>query len=209
MFRERSTKLDEPLPTGWSRHSYQPRRAWEQVSEVEALLTPGGGSYYYTHASDRWTHFWHPIPICGPSASAIFPPIHRYLSCRAQGTTLRRTELKIDDDTNMRQYTVLRDDAGIFLGAMDVHEPNAETAETYDLIAISKGLRGNAHEYGPPGWKDKERPIVGLVCDYFNVLWIEWDDKHEIAYRKGVGWVLKDAWERLELKWIDVTLGQH
>lgn len=40
---------------------------------------------------------------------------------------------------------------------------------------------------------------------FYNVLWIEW--KGKIAYRKGVGKIWADCWEKLEREEIEVTLG--
>ncbi|QDS76565.1 hypothetical protein FKW77_006876 [Venturia effusa] len=48
---------------------------------------------------------------------------------------------------------------------------------------------------------------IGTMAKYefYNVLWIEWVDG--VAYRKALGRVWKDAWERQEIKTIQVTLG--
>jgi hypothetical protein len=41
--------------------------------------------------------------------------------------------------------------------------------------------------------------------NFYNVLWIEWEDG--IAYRKALGRVFKDAWERQDLEETDIVLG--
>ena len=43
------------------------------------------------------------------------------------------------------------------------------------------------------------------VYKFYNVLFIEW--KEGVAYRKGLGRVSKEAWERQATEWIDLTLG--
>jgi hypothetical protein len=176
-----------------------------KITPVKELLIPGGGKYNYSHISDPLTQFRYPIPICGPTDAAIIPPMHRFISCKTQTATLRKSESRTDQEN--WTYLGLQDDGGVFLGALDVHEIDAELASEYDLISISEGMRGSAHGLGPPGWRDEERQITGLVCEYYNVLWIEWDDDHRVAFRKGVGWILKDAYETLDLKWVDVTFG--
>ena len=163
-----------------------------KITPVKELLIPGGAKYYYTHISDPLTEFWYPIPICDPTDAAIIPPMHPFISCTTQTVTLRRSESRIDEHNFT--YIALQDDGGVFLGALDVHEADAEIASEYDLISISKGMRGSAYQQGPPSWLDEERQITGLVCEYYHVLWIEWDDDHRVAFRKGVGWILKDAW---------------
>ena len=131
--------------------------------------------------------------------------MHRFISCRTQTATLRKSESRIEEHNFT--YIALQDDGGVFLGASDVHETDGEIASKYALISISKGMRGSAYQQGPPSWLDEERQITGWVCEYYHVLRIDWYDDHRVAFRKGVGWTLKDAWEKLDLKWIDVTLG--
>lgn len=43
------------------------------------------------------------------------------------------------------------------------------------------------------------------TVDFYYVLWIEW--KEGIAYRKGLGRVLKEAWDREATEVIDLILG--
>jgi hypothetical protein len=81
--------------------------------------------------------------------------MHRFISYRTQTVTLRKSELRTDQEN--WTYVVLQDDGGVFLGALDVHETDAELASEYDLISMSKGMRGSAYGLGPPGWGDEER----------------------------------------------------
>ena len=48
--------------------------------------------------------------------------------------------------------------------------------------------------------RDKSKPY-----EFYNVLWVEWEDG--VAYRKGLGRVMKSVWEAEATKRIDVTLG--
>jgi hypothetical protein len=118
--------------------------------------------------------------------------MHRFISCRTQTATLRKSESRIEEHNFT--YIALQDDGGVFLGASDVHETDGEIASKYALISISKGMRGSAYQQGPPSWLDEERQITGWVCEYYHVLRIDWYDDHRVAFRKGVGWILKDAW---------------
>ena len=43
------------------------------------------------------------------------------------------------------------------------------------------------------------------VYEFYNVLWIEWQDG--IAYRKGIGRVWKEVWDRQASEKVDVVLG--
>ncbi|KAF2197965.1 HET-domain-containing protein [Delitschia confertaspora ATCC 74209] len=78
-----------------------------------------------------------------------------------------------------------------------------------ELISISLGNFGNYWtNFGrafPEEFNHPERPKEGELYEYHNVLWIEWDSG--VAYRKGLGRVVKAVWESEEREWIDVTLG--
>jgi hypothetical protein len=115
-----------------------------KITPVKELLIPGGDKYYYTHISDPLTEFWYPIPICDPTDAAIIPPMHPFISCTTQTVTLRKSESRIYEHN--LTYIALQDDEGAFLGALDVHETDAEIASEYDLISITKGMRGSAHK---------------------------------------------------------------
>jgi len=46
---------------------------------------------------------------------------------------------------------------------------------------------------------------VGSKYEFYHVLWVEWVEG--IAYRKGLGRIMRSAWEEQELEWIDLILG--
>ena len=49
------------------------------------------------------------------------------------------------------------------------------------------------------------RLTPGTTFKWVNVLWVEW--KGRIAYRRGIGKVWLDAWERSSLKDVAIILG--
>jgi hypothetical protein len=170
MFREPSTDLDKPLPVGWSRHPMIAAtwRSRYKLRKVDKILIAGGAKFYYTHVSDPLTQFWYPIPLCDPAEGPKIPPIHRYISCQTQSIMLSSSEQRKDSCGWF--YTVLRDDEGTFVGAMEIHEVDAGPAGKFELVNVSKGMRNSEYELGPPGWLDEERKIEGLVSKYYSVL---------------------------------------
>ena len=54
-------------------------------------------------------------------------------------------------------------------------------------------------------WGVVERPRGGEKYEFINVLWVDWKDG--VAFRKGVGRVCREMWERQELETIDLVLG--
>jgi hypothetical protein len=110
--------------------------------------------------------------------------------------------------------TLLQDNDGYLvghlnlnLGLMGFSEPPNNTK--YELVAISSGAvtLSAAVEYKLYVWETPLRkwtPPVDVV-DIYHVLWIEWTNG--IAYRKGSGRVLKEAWDREATEEIDLILG--
>jgi len=54
-------------------------------------------------------------------------------------------------------------------------------------------------------WDVEERDRDTELYQFYNVLWVEWVDV--VAYRKGVGRVMKEVWEGEEREEIDFVLG--
>jgi len=71
-----------------------------------------------------------------------------------------------------------------------------------EIIAVSTTFVGDVPEGCPFTHLERYCPEAR---DFYNVLWIEWTDG--VAYRKGVGFVTKEAWEAADRELIDVVLG--
>lgn len=54
-------------------------------------------------------------------------------------------------------------------------------------------------------WTFDERPKDTEFYEFYNVLWIE--KSNGIAYRKALGRVIRETWERMQRELIDVILG--
>ncbi|KAF4627891.1 hypothetical protein G7Y89_g10261 [Cudoniella acicularis] len=88
------------------------------------------------------------------------------------------------------------------------HKTECSCKDVLELVAISQGYAYNSvlsSEDTLLEWAHPERPKGTETYQFYNVLCIEWEDS--IAYRRGIGRVFKDAWERQELEWIDLMLG--
>jgi hypothetical protein len=119
------------------------------------------------------------------------------------------------------------------LAQLNFQEPKAQTE--FELVVISAGeISGTAqvgegayggtasvHRLSLPdgfGWakshfdfplglmsSTKSTTPVHQLIGIYHVLWIEWENG--IAYRKGLGRVLKEAWDRMATEEIDLVLG--
>ena len=62
---------------------------------------------------------------------------------------------------------------------------------------VEYARRKENHRFGDPQWND--------LIDVCDVLWVEWEDG--IAYRRGLGRMLKSAWYAVKIEEIDLVLG--
>jgi len=86
-------------------------------------------------------------------------------------------------------------------------EATANRAGTCELIAISAGRGSNGRAFkGRLAWIEDRELHSRAASKYFNVLWIEWEEG--VAYRMGVGKVLKDMWGKQEREWVMLFWGE-
>jgi hypothetical protein len=205
-WRALATEDRHNLPVGWTRFEYNSDESFGHKHR-HRWPTSTPRRYYYKHRYAPTTEFWYPIPLCEGLQS---PPPRRpetLINCRTQ-----RTWLNLGTDPS--RYW-LRDAEEAWVGTLSPQDEiecelfsNSGDKLVCELVEIS---RGYAYEkdvvVGMCEWDHSERPKSpdGEKYEFVNVLWVEWEDG--IAYRKGVGRVMKSAWEAQELEWIDLVLG--
>ena len=110
----------------------------------------------------------------------------------------------------------LQDNYGLRAGMIQLHDSPLVSSRSntllnvwseLELVSISAGtvkcqnILDTFRILGPvPGRWD-----YPYILEFYNVMWIEW--KGGVAYRKGLGKVIKEAWDRQATEWIDLTLG--
>jgi hypothetical protein len=208
------TKLEERFPANVSGKT-SIRMLIERLIPFPTNRKPLGDDQ---HAYDyqKNTRNAYPIPVPSVQPSSLISA--RYLFCRATRAYLKSISIHslLQDEIWQRLpklSTALQDSDGnligelnLNLGLMDIIKPPDKTK--YELVAISSGsLTLDAMGASSPILKKavrKERGIYDII-DIYYVLWIEWSDG--IAYRKGLGHVLKKAWDREATEKIDLILG--
>ena len=185
------------LPLGWSWH-----------------YDEDDNSYYYKYdnAPPSYT-FWYPVPTIRdiqPTSDRQWGPI---LYCKTFGGYLRMggpLPPQDEDDKNCQIYS-LNNGEGTWAGIIYVHyspESASEQNQQCELVLISGGWAVEddvEQREWLPEWDCEERPISGDCYNFYHVLWIEWQDG--IAYRKGLGRVVKKVWDDLPKEEIDLYLG--
>lgn len=202
-------------------HGHHSSLGWSR-RPAAAGVTHHGGSASRDANSDRTehTHFVHirfpgvkfgyPIPL--PEAdqqncSQTSPPFlfgrtrRGYFKVdrtsdkcsQVRGLDELRSQIKI-----LHLLISLQDNNGRWAGFIQLHD------ETL-ISLLNSALKVN--------WRELELVSISAgtaifstsLRGFYNVLWIEW--KEGIAYRKGLGRISKEAWERQATEWIDLTLG--
>ena len=209
--RYRRCSIDNsiPLPSGWSRKSVN-----EYAPFVHRRL-PGTACGY-------------PIPLPKRDQQNTLHILSKLLFGRT-----RRGRFKEDRTPNLHSrvpdlfgnrrpnnasgnHIFLEDDDGAWAGTIQLHDSTLFSFSTntllddsnkLELMAISAGTTTclkDPHDFRISQGDRKELSDPHLF-EFYNVLWIEW--KECVAYRKGLGRVIKEAWERQATEWIDLTLG--
>jgi hypothetical protein len=210
-YRSRFITGDEEVPNGWSRYIYQPTDESERYPE--SGITP---SYFYKHESDPMTEFWYPIPLADNNESSVLNPAASLISCR----TLR-TWLYVGEAINVFEEpcVTIRDKRGRWAGMLYLPEPlpsppattkrGTDRKRQCELVMVSRGYSPIELFADVLEELEQEEFVTALgasdIYEYYNVLWIEWQDG--IAYRKAIGRIEKDIWEREATEWIDLILG--
>jgi hypothetical protein len=210
---------EDDLPSGWSRH-------YENQYPKTETCRPYENQYprteTYRHDSDKKTQFSYPIPILDQTEKPDIFPTTLLLCCRT-----RRAWFRIGPSMRRNPHThhecssvVLKDPVGTWAGVLRLNKSHLSLytffldsdaeGQACELIAISRGFARNGKDesYFLEEWTDPKRrgfQRYDSLYEFYNVLWIEWKDG--VAYRKALGRVVKDIWDRQALEWIDITLG--
>jgi hypothetical protein len=161
---------------------------------------------YFTHDSISDSQFTYPIPIHEQPKRENLKKPGDLIACRTQRAHLNQAwDVRGAYEVYLPHSLLIKEKE--WVGSLYWDDKNlSNMPKSCELIAISAGHESNFyHATRLDQWVTDKKLHSRRVFEFFNVLWIEWKDG--IAYRKGVGKVLKDKWEALELEWIDVVLG--
>ncbi len=208
-----------PLPAGWSR--VKSSSLGLNASDSNFSKDP----WVFRHECIPHLEFIHPIPVMlKPSTSTTSPTWDSYLTFRTArcflfseallNTAPQRTAWSniANDFVPYCLSFVLNDGLGRWAGMIYSNFSNAKElflGERCEVIIISGGVAHIDENQSVKVWLEEWKCIDDIKSDdtyeFYNVLWIE--RKGEIAYRKALGRVWKDAWLRQHVEEVDVILG--
>jgi hypothetical protein len=118
---------------------------------------------------------------------------------------LNLTQTNFQATKEQTEFELVVISAGEFNGQVRVLKKAAHN-EASDLhrIQLPDGFGWGEVYFDFPLGNDVDEHVLARIGLY-HVLWIEWEDG--IAYRKGLGRVLKKAWDQMETEEIDLVLG--
>lgn len=215
--------LTRPLLGGWTRRKIADL---DYMHPGQAWCPPGCDEYVFQHqlCPDRLWYYPFPITEVQGSAPHFMPEQTPYLFCKTHRARLwavcsvalwEAIERKSDfHGTGVHQAKTLHaleiriDRHGppvgeLYLHSMDQLAPflvssgnyiKTGPGESVELVAIYRSLVHESIHRGP-----------SITQERYRVLWVEWEKG--IAYRLGVGWVEKAAWEGVNPTEIDLVLG--
>jgi hypothetical protein len=202
-YRSGAQDLTKSLPSGWERRE----NAGENIEG-------GHYAYYFTHTTTPGRRWKWPFPIPQQGKTPTIPEPTPFLFCRTSRAHVFANRLSQDVPSSSHQgFTCsLTDIEGNWVGVlflqdqqgMDLIQCN-QTSQMIEVVSISQTICTEPDkEYTAErryGKLPKDAPY-----EYYNVLWI--GREMGVAYRKGLGRVLGEEWERLrEEEVIDLILG--
>ena len=198
-FRDDGLNGTLTLPLGWSSYRDEDSHSYY---------------YKYDNAPPSYT-FWYPIP----TLRGVQQANDRQWGLILYAKTLRGyfemgSPFTREEDANGETFPIysLRTSEGTWAGVIYVHhspESASEENQQCELVLISGGWAledwDDIHRSWLPEWNQEERPRSGVCYHFYHVLWIEWQDN--VAYRKGLGRVVKNIWDDLPKDEIELYLG--
>lgn len=207
------TEASEAERAGWTRHI-----KIDGVISYARQVSP-----LYTHDLAPGSKFWWPIPFLGKDGPLQLQRNMRFISGRTRRGWIQgagHVQGRVNTETAIIE---LRTASGEWVGAVGTIAAGEVLAESngtedkphktleelgsssFELVEVARGTVGeDAGRWGDEFWDVwlmEERP----EAEVHYVMWIGW--KGPVAYRRGLGRVLKSAWETFDLEWIDLMLG--
>lgn len=203
-YRKKYLNADTAPPAGWTKYHLS-EGSWDFVYTPDLGLTP---NFFYRHEFDPESEFWYPIPLPHTADDPTFNFLAPFLSCRTHRVWLFGGQCLVKHPTLM----LLNDKNGTYVGELQLLEsppPKDDNLSEGDhlrkaleLVEVSKGYAFSGQRNDLLGIRFSES---GVRFEFYHVMWIEREG--QVAYRKGLGRVLKEVWEAQDRELIDLMLG--
>jgi hypothetical protein len=156
-----------------------------------------------------------------PFTDCVFPlhinDMRHLLSCKVERCFLslgKRHSRFRGRSFELGYYYSLFDNQGTWAGSLRPHYDSqievtpGTSPQECEIVSISHGVVNNSpnsHSAWIDEWDLPDRPKLTERYEFHNVLWIIWENG--IAYRQGLGRVMKEVWEQQKAEEILLVLG--
>ncbi|KAK9773157.1 putative Heterokaryon incompatibility protein-domain-containing protein [Seiridium cardinale] len=162
---------------------------------------------YYTHASSPHKPYLFPLP--SPAELEPQPTIEaRFISCETKRAVLFGGDVFLEEPLMVS----IRDKTGAWVGALNVHRhdlgSNPLAGSGLELAEVAYSQVSHNSDFAKDvfvEWDTDECPKTGSQYKFYYVFWIQWRDG--VAYREGLGRVLKNVWESQPKEDVNLFLG--
>lgn len=211
--------LSTELPKGWGLFQFGPNAGYNAPGNTMGYSeVDGPREYGYRHDSDierydlveSHTYYRYPVPVQHEATQHTLPPQTQFLSCKTSRAFLHGIS-KIPTDNSFTISRLYLEGKNIgFVTQMPLEHKEICAKDTkpedalFELVAISEGWAC----WDDEGDNDRKTKFWsrsdGKQC--YHVICIGWEEN--IAYRRGIGCVLKETWEEVrEEEQVDLILG--
>jgi hypothetical protein len=167
--------------------------------------------YGYRYGRNRdWISYMYPVPVQHETTQNISPPPTQFLFCKTSRAFLHGVpETSTNGSSTMVRLYLEGNNVGfVTLMSPELEEILAKDTKAedavFELVAISEGWA--CWDDGSDGdpYNRRWNRYNGKQC--YHVLCVGWEEN--VAYRRGVGCVLKETWEEMrEEELVDLILG--
>lgn len=204
--RYRACVTDEsvPLPSGWTRKPAAAVVIRDGESATQNEDDELAKHAHFVHERFPGVDFGYPVPLPKKDQEKTSQTLSQFLFGRT-----RRGYFKGSDEDD--PISLINND-GKWAGMIVPHDKAFTDVEQtlldgFELVSISAGtaMSKTSLSVVEAYFACRGDTRNEYFYEFYNVLWIEWEKG--VAYRKGLGRVRKEFWERQATEWIDLTLG--
>lgn len=200
--------VDAACPSGWKRldnpEAGQPIRPKSPIANINPQP-----KCYWQHKAFGGVKFCYPVPIFNPDTTNESPM--KKISLIAGRT--RAAFAVAGNNLSADRVIHVRTENQEWLGVLELHEnPSKENGSfpgcRLELIEMSQGntFRMMSPLFPERLHEERPRPLDHEKYEFYFVLWIV-RGQDNIAYRRGIGRMVRHRWDALEPRPVDIVLG--
>ncbi|KAJ0114043.1 uncharacterized protein J7T55_007877 [Diaporthe amygdali] len=200
--------VDAAGPPGWKRFDNPEAGKAIRPGSPLANINPQPRCYWQ-HQAFGDAKFCYPVPIFNPDGSNESPMKKISLISGRTRAAFATAGNKMNGDLVIH----VRNDNKEWLGVLELHEaPTKENGSAWgcrlELIEMSQGetFRAMSPLFPEQLYEERPKPLDCEKYEFYFVMWVV-RGPDDIAYRRGIGRVVRQRWDALKPQPVDIILG--